>query len=80
MLQSLSFGPWTVVVSSPRRRCGGMFGALLVQSDREGRRIGSLGHLAVSVEVSLCTQYTTQSVRLDTEALGFDPYFNVMSS
>lgn len=25
------------VVSSPRRRCGGMFGALLVQSDREGR-------------------------------------------
>lgn len=68
------------VVSFPRRHCGGMFGALLVQSDRERRRIGSLGHLAVSVEVSLRTQYSTQSVRLDTKALGFDPYFNAMSS
>ena len=56
-----------------------MFGVLLVHSDREGRRVSSLGHLAVSVEVLLCTQFTTQSVRLGTEALGFDPYFNVMS-
>lgn len=67
------------VVSSPRWRCGGMFGALLVHSDGERRRVWSLGHLAVSVEVSLCTQFTTQSVRLGMEALGFDPYFNVMS-
>lgn len=78
MLQPLSFGPWTVRSQLSQTTLWGHFGGSTCSLRWGG--VGSLDHLAVSVEVSLCTQFTTQSFRLDAEALGFDPYFNMMSS